>query len=503
MQVRADKQSRQFRRQYDRQKGSGELLLLSAACIVSSTGHLLSLDHSGAVAVLFASSILFTAGLGAGLYSSILNRSAALWAPIFWFRLSALVYFGIGTMIPYLVDQLTLERILRVHAFSDESAVKATLIWQIGAFITLLTARMLVGSAQEGSRINSQRSATKSDAHGIGRLGLMFLAVGAAVRYVVALPYQFGLFGTDTVPGIILVVQDVFYLGIFFLVKAATGGNTRATTLVVMLIVLEIAVSLATFAKTELIMLIIFTSLGILSVKITPRRLVAVGSLAVIAFLSFQPIVQYGRSVLIERYGKIQAASLSERLEIISTGLFDGIPAINAEAESGSAWSRLSYLNVNTFVVDRFDQGFPGDTLRDFWAVFVPRAIWSDKPIITQLGSDLYILVSGRDGSQMGVGHFGEAYWNFGWPGVLVTAPLIGLILGRFSRYSIRKIENDEQIFFPVVLLGIAIGFRTDGHIVPDLVGPLWTAVLMHFGLSLTANIFGEPARTRRGWVRE
>src|SRR6185437_16813150 len=83
-----------------------------------------------------------------------------------------------------------------------------------------------------------------------------------------------------------------------------------------------------------------------------------------------------------------------------------------------SGLSRLSYVNIDAFVVDRYDSGVPGDTFHNAGAVVIPRVLWPNKPIITQLGSDLNLRVFGQEGSSLGIGHFAEAYWNFGWWGI-------------------------------------------------------------------------------------
>lgn len=156
---------------------------------------------------------------------------------------------------------------------------------------------------------------------------------------------------------------------------------------------------------------------------------------------------------------------------------------------------RLSYVNINAFVVDRYDAGLSGDTLGNALAVIIPRALWPNKPIITQLGGDLYFLVRGRYGTSFGVGHFAEAYWNFGWAGLIIFMAILGPILAIFTRISIRIMARKDWIFLPIVFIGVNLGLRVDGHFVPDILGPTWIAVCLSLVLITVNFVIRTPKR--------
>jgi hypothetical protein len=134
-------------------------------------------------------------------------------------------------------------------------------------------------------------------------------------------------------------------------------------------------------------------------------------------------------------------------------------------------------------VVNRYDAGNPGYTLRNAAAVFVPRILWPGKPIISQLGGDLNFLVFGRFGSSLGVGHFAEAYWNFGWAGIIPFMAVLALILSVYTKISMRIMARQDWLLLPVVFIGVNMGLRVDGHFVPDILGPAWVAICIGFGL--------------------
>ena len=157
-------------------------------------------------------------------------------------------------------------------------------------------------------------------------------------------------------------------------------------------------------------------------------------------------------------------------------------------------------MNVDSYVVSRYDAGMPGYTLGDAAAVLVPRVFWPGKPIITQLGADLNFLVFRQVGSSLGVGHFAEAYWNFGWLGIVPFMFVLALILTIFSLVSMGIVARKDWLFFPVVFIGVYMGIRVDGFFVPDILGPAWMALVLGAGLSIARLFLLSPAglRSRR-----
>ncbi len=75
-----------------------------------------------------------------------------------------------------------------------------------------------------------------------------------------------------------------------------------------------------------------------------------------------------------------------------------------------------------------------GDTIALLAGAFVPRFVWKDKPdaAVGQLFNREFKLSLDRN-TYASVTHLGELYWNFGWLGVLLGAPIIGVILGTFG----------------------------------------------------------------------
>jgi hypothetical protein len=285
-----------------------------------------------------------------------------------------------------------------------------------------------------------------------------------------------------------LMAGNCFYVGLYLLVRSHTRSSGMAL-LVGVLILVDALVSLASFAKTELLMLMIFTLLGWLSQKVSAGRVAIGGGLVLAAFIAFQPLVQYGREAVYASYGSIQGASLGERLEIVDQYL-KGASSAGGDANADSALLRMSYVNVSAYVVDQFDSGTPGTTLNYALASFVPRALWPDKPVISELGENLYSELTGKTGTSFGVGHFGEAYWNNGWIGLPLFLIPLAIIFVIMSRFSLEVMAFERWIYMPVVLLGVLLGVRSDGHFVVDIIGRTWIAVCLGAGIWLLRRVF-------------
>lgn len=401
--------------------------------------------------------------------------TVVIWAPLFWFRVACAAYYGIGAMVPHVGNAASKDYIYRVYAFGETTNLKVNIICCAGIATTLAFSWMFVGSRRGGSGRTSRQT---NDTTTI--FMMTFLVVGASLRYLVVLPYTFGL-TSSVLPGFIISAAGIYYAGVYLSVFQAVRRRGIYIIAASLIVTADVLVSVASFAKTELIILIIFTFLGYISHVVNVRRLLVGAAVVILSFGAFQPLVGYGREVLMMRYGQIRGADLQERLKIVQGYLQNG----EAVERDNLALVRLSYVNVDAFVVDQYDGGAPGRTLTNAATVIVPRALWPDKPIISQLGEDLNYLMLGRHGSSLGVGHFAEAYWNFGWWGILPLMAVLAWILATFSRVSVRIMSERNWLFLPVVFLGVNIGIRVDGHFVPDLIGASWMALVLGTALWL------------------
>lgn len=134
----------------------------------------------------------------------------------------------------------------------------------------------------------------------------------------------------------------------------------------------------------------------------------------------------------------------------------------SSEARLRALGRRFDVASIQGYLVNEYNDGRPGNSLIDFWAVMVPRVLWPEKPIITRFGTELNIqfyYVPGKSlqtSSSTAPTYSAEAYWNYGPPGVVLISVLLGLGIGWFTRcWQLAMAGRDPAFFliaFPVAI---------------------------------------------------
>jgi hypothetical protein len=130
--------------------------------------------------------------------------------------------------------------------------------------------------------------------------------------------------------------------------------------------------------------------------------------------------------------------SLSQRLDILTDSLSaeDSRTTGATDNEGFShALTRFAHAPYQAFLINEWKEGRPGNSLEDSWTALIPRVLWPDKPIITRFGSELYAAIFRTDAtSHQAPTYTAEAFWNYGWAGLIIVSIVLGLELGWFSR---------------------------------------------------------------------
>jgi hypothetical protein len=101
----------------------------------------------------------------------------------------------------------------------------------------------------------------------------------------------------------------------------------------------------------------------------------------------------------------------------------------------------------------------------------IPRALWPDKPVVSDIGTDFNEMVSGFNTSALGVVVFADAYWNFGWAGLLIFIPA-GFFLWWAGRNARQIVETRDWIMMPFVLITFRIAMSVDNFLVLSWLTP-------------------------------
>jgi hypothetical protein len=316
--------------------------------------------------------------------------------------------------------------------------------------------------------------------------GLVFGAIGITVKYLFVVPYTLGLTG-EVISGAFLSLSLLAPVALYLLTSWTLASGRAYLPLIVAFAGLEMVIGLLGFNKSEFVFSLMMVVLAGLRSRVTLMRLAGAAAVILPCFQTIVPMAEYGRHQLGLRYNSLQGASLDERWEILAN-YFDGA-TVEKAVETQSSIQRLSYMNAAALAIQWYDSGLPGNSLANVLAVFVPRMLWPDKPIITRVGIDFNVLATGNDQSSSAPGLFAESYWNFGWLGIPLLMVPLALIHFYLSRYSLNVIHSGRWLFFPVVLFGMKMGLRVDGHYVADVVGTIVLVVALHVMLTLVDRL--------------
>ncbi len=424
-----------------------------------------------------------TAVLALGALRMVLLDASAIWTALFWFRISTGVYFGAGALVPLLASAETRQYLEAYFLFSGEQIAEVNLIVAAGCVLVLVTANVFQAIIGDGRpKLQSGRRYAQTGASGNETLaaGLLFLFLGSTIKYLFVVPYAFGLIDY-TLPGAISALSNFDYAAVFFLTVWSRERARGAFPIVAAYVLFDMMIGVLMLAKTEVMTVLMVFLLAFLRRRMTVRRLGIVAAVVVFCFMALVPIVDQGRAELASR---IQGGTLSDRLEILSD-VIGGRTSYRRATDVQEAAVRISYVNQATFAVSQYDMGNPGNSFSTVLAVFIPRFLWPDKPIVTDIGVQFNFAATGGATSASSPGLFAEAYWNFGWPGVVLLMIPLGIILAVLSRYALNIVHRELWLYFPAILLAMRIGFRTDGYFVADVVGGTVILVSLHLVLSL------------------
>lgn len=389
-------------------------------------------------------------------YHLIRRIPEAIWTPYAWFLAAVVLFYCVGPLIYPFAGPRTLAYALSPFPIDKSQLLRANLLNAVGILTLLLGFRL----AQRGplSRTVAHAKAAPRPAASSTVVAVTFLAAGGALEFLVVLPAEFRLYHF-VLPGVIKNLGDLYLLGLMVLAYVVAEGKRSWRLPLMVLWAAQVAVSVLTFSKHQLILSIVLPPLGAYLARGHVSRLVAWGLILGLVYFSVGQLVLYGRSVIATHTGNIAQASLSERAHIVRSWFQEGMPSARAQvAPEGIGWARLDYAPEQMFAMKRYDDGLPGQTLRSAGVVLIPRVIWPGKPITAELGTQFYRLVTGRRGTSLGLGIFGEGYWNYGWSGVVGIGLITGVVFSVLSSLSVGWIARRAFEYLPSIFLGINMG---------------------------------------------
>ena len=456
--------------------------------------------QSGYLTANLVGPLVMTVVLGHSAWRMARADARNIWTALFWFRLSTGTYFGVGTFIIFIVNNATLLYIEDFHQFSEHDVLKMNMIVSLSTVLILVAARvvLLMGRRWTRGGAAAPEVSARDRTRNLLAAGTLFLAVGLTVNYGINVPHAFG-WTNAVLPGSLTGLARFTMLGVFMLALWSLQRARWLLPAIAALAAIEMLFQLLMFSKSNTLLILIMFLLAFLWRKISIVRSIICAALVVGTYAYLQPLVSYCRTELAARYGDDTQVSFGQRFDILTSYTPSPGPTVSTQEQIQGALSRLSYVNAATFLIDQYDHGAPGEWQELLPAVFVPRFLWAEKPIISDVGFDIYELGTGRRTSSSGAGIYADSYWVMGWWGVIIYMPIFGVILGVLSASAARFLRQGKWLLFPVVLMGMQMGYRTDGHYITDVAGAGVILAGMYVVLALADQIMSSWLRSFAG----
>lgn len=385
-----------------------------------------------------------------------------LWTPAAMFIAYTALFKGLGPLVNVLGNDATLAYIQgRVFSLSAHELFGTHILNLVGTLAIL--AGLLWGSKKLSTAGVAQiaRTSAAPVRLSIKKVALFMIIVGAIIQYWWVYPYKFGL--TDqTLPGAISRLGQLLTLGIAVLAYVTTQtGSKKWKLLFWVLLVTNVAISFVEFYKSIVILSVILPALGAYVGHRNLRKLSYWVVVTITLYLIASPIVTYGRLTIQARTGSIYQATITERFEILGNFIIDADSRNSTlQDDRQNGWARLSYAGQQAFAMREYQSGNTFDSISQIWIVFIPRFIWPNKPAGIGPGKRFFYYATGRENNRSSVTIYGDAYWNFGWIGLILLGLSVGYAFGRFSEYAYYWLRTDQVIYYPVLLAGIDICMR-------------------------------------------
>lgn len=415
----------------------------------------------------------------------------ALWTPLFWFVVITGSMCGFAPLFFTWGNPLLQQWVTASFPMTPEEFWRTHVLNLVGSLSVLVSAwivcRLLppVSCSAEGFAASVRLARAR-------RAAILFLVLGAPVRYLWGVPAIFGLLDAP-LPQTIYVLGQFVYLAILMCGFLSIHAGGRWRLLFVALVATELGVAMLTFSKFSVVITVLMATLGRYLGTRRISTLVWAAGLTLGAYVAYSPLVGPGRAALTNLTGTFQKGTVRQRVEVLASVLRPESREVTDDPTfHGQWWARLGYAPIQVYVLRLYDTGMPGSSFGLWYAALVPRLVWPAKPRITDVANDFNEMVFGNRDSAMSATIYAEGYWNGGWPMVVVLAGYVGALLAILSRAGLLFMGREDWIFLPCVLAGIMMALSIDNWFVASFVGPA-AAYFAYYLVLLAAQ------RTARG----
>jgi hypothetical protein len=456
------------------------LIVLTAALALADRLVLLTHEPKLVVAANTWEPLVLGVALGFVALRLFVGRPSSAWTAYAWSLLSLMAFFCVGPLIYTWGGPGAVKYALSFLPLNERDLLRTNLLTALGMLSYFLGVRLV--SFWQGPRLGEGtfRFTTRPR---LLALAVTFLVIGAVLNIAVMYPYDLQL-SNRIYPGVLINFGDMYLLGLMILVYLVAKGDKRLLVPLALLWLPQLFVTLVSFDKYPLLLSILIPALGAYLARPRFGRLALTAVLVVLGLFFGERFALWGRIEYDRIHPQphrlltalIARGTLAADYFAISSGVLKIssaqkpvrlLPHLHLEKPKkvlpypgyALAWGRLNYAAEEWFAMNLYDHGRPGHTLKPALYIFIPRLLWPQKPDITEAGNRFYALAThGGKGTSLGLGIFGEGYWNGGWSGVVGLSFLTGIILGIMSILSTKWIEEGAFQYLPSILIGVLAG---------------------------------------------
>lgn len=415
--------------------------------------------------------------------------------PIAWFTLGSGILFGVGNISWVMNPQLQSSA---VWNGGPEYIFYCVLIDSLFSFSTLCFSSIILTTW--GPKINRTKTVYKNLYGNLYSYIFIFISLMGFVLKIISFPNPESLLLRSILDKLNFIIPSCFVF--FGLIFRQAGSNKNILTLTILF--LWIFLGLIEASKFNFLLPAISFSLGYLhNGRINLKSLLITFMFLMFMYLIGTSVIGYMRGL---RNYIPESNTVNERVNLLFITLkdyvlFSGkkISLINSSSLKSSyqvndyvettdvnyiSESNFSSKNIiqkgslrfmtggiQTFLIFRYNMNNGGSTIKNLWVIFVPRIFWKEKPIITAGGQALNNeFYSGQSGS-LAPTYPAEAYWNYGYYGVVSVSAIFGLILGILSFLSMKFTFEKFTPYLLIAVPAIIYSFWIEGWIGPSIVG--------------------------------
>jgi hypothetical protein len=415
----------------------------------------------------------------------------AVWTPMPWFLLANGVSYGLGPLSNHLGSEESVRSTWAFVTYDERAILRTNLLNSCGIFLVVAAQAL---AARLAGPLRRAAGHTFLPARGEVFWLKLFLGIGVPARYLLFLPYTFGLL-PFVLPGVVVVMAGFTHVAVFLAAKQCLQGRPRWLPLTVFLAAGNVMTALATFSKLEALISMLGLVLAVYVVRRRVRYLLGAGAGMVLLYFALVPFVPFGRRSVGASGG------LGERLEVLRE--YAARPEVAERPWDQGVqgwWTRLNNSPLQVFAMAEHDAGRSGDTFALALTALIPRVLQPDKPVL-RLGNDFNLVATGSGTSASSPTFFGEAYWNGGWGFLALAALWAGVVFAAFERTAARYLAVGNVGILPVALLSVQIAMAPEAWFATSYVATPGLAIVYYVGLAILGRLLpGSGGAPRRVW---